>query len=115
TRPLTSRSRAYQALTELSPDYASGHYHLANIERRDGDLTRALAGYQRAQELAPGDYRAFLQAALIHHRAGRGGEVVPLARKVLEIGPRRERDRKMAESLLDRWRDSEPGRSDSIR
>lgn len=87
----------------MSPDYAPGHYHLGNIARRNGDIGEALASYERAQRANPGDFRAFLQAAEIHHRAGRGAEVLAAVTRILEIEPRNQQALARARALYQHW------------
>ncbi len=94
---------AYTKLTALSPDFASGHFHLANIARKEGRVSDALAGYERAQKANPDDYRGFLQAAIIHHRAGRGAQAKAAAERVLALSPKSKRDVQTAESIRRRW------------
>lgn len=74
---------AYRRLTVLRPGWAPGHYHLARIEEKNGDIEGALAGYERAQDADPDDYRAFLAAAVIHHGAGRAAEARAAAEHAL--------------------------------
>ena len=94
---------AYRAITRISPWYGPGHYHLAEIERREGRVDRALRGYRRAQEAAPHDYRPFLAEAEIHDAAGRGAEAAAAAGRVIELAPRRARDLQRARALVQRW------------
>lgn len=94
---------AYRALTRISPWYGPGHYHLAELDRRQGRVDQALHGYRRAQEAAPGDYRSFLAEAGIHDAAGRGAEAVRAAARVIELAPRRDRDLQRARAIVQRW------------
>ncbi|MCG8424145.1 MAG: HTTM domain-containing protein [Proteobacteria bacterium] len=98
---------AYDALTRLSPDHAPGHYHRARIADREGRIEQALAGYKRAEKANPNDYRAFLAEALIHHRAGRGADVLTAVNRVIALSPANKRDLEQARALHRRW--SKPG------
>lgn len=100
---------AYQKLAELSPDYASAHYHLGTIAEREGRTDDALASYRRAQRANPTDHRPFLQEAEIHHKAGRGAEVLSAVSRVLELSPKDQQARARAQELYRQW--AEPGTS----
>lgn len=96
---------AYRTLVRISPNHGPGHYHLAEIERRRGNLDQALRGYRRAQQATPADARPWLGEARIHDAAGRGADAVHAARQALTRGLRRAQDLQQAQAILARWRD----------
>lgn len=94
---------AYATLSREYPEYGSGHYYTGRFQRQAGDEDAALASFERAQQASPDDYRSFLEAALLHHRAERGPEALAAARRVLELEPTNPQHRQLAERLIRRW------------
>ena len=100
---------AYERLSELRPDWAPAHYYLGRIAQKDERLDEALAHYERAQQANRDDYRSFLQAALIHHAAGRGQEALAAARHAaralvaMASTQSTQRAMRQARSLIEHW------------
>ena len=50
---LEEAARAYQRVTELQPDSARGYHMLGTVQQSAGDLTSALANYEKATSIRP--------------------------------------------------------------
>ena len=50
---LAEAAKAYQRVTELQPDSARGFHMLGTVQQSAGDLTAALANYEKATQIRP--------------------------------------------------------------
>jgi len=78
------------------PDYARGHFDVAELALRQGDRPRAVRHYSRAIEIEPGFFRAHLRLAVLLRSERRLDEAVGHLRRAVEIEP----DRTEAHGLL---------------
>ena len=99
----------YAQLVKLRPDWAPAHYYLGRIAHRDKRTDDALSHYQRAQRANDRDYRSFLQAALLHHNAGRGPQALAAAQHAASLlqtmrrSTSTQRAQQQARQLIDQW------------
>lgn len=74
-------------LTRSCPDFAPGWFHLAELRRKEQRWDEALAAYDRALELDPGQSLARYNRAILLLRAG-DGERARADLETLVSGPR---------------------------
>jgi len=94
--------QVYLALTEISPEHGSGHYHLGELLAQEGHWDQALASYRRAQQYSPSDPRPLLGEAIVHDHAGRGAQVIEAIDRLLTLSPNH-RIKAQAMKLRRRW------------
>ena len=63
------------------------HMRLGEIRAQRGDLTGAVAAYEQARALAPGDAEPYLQLGQVLFRAGKPGQALYELGRALEIDP----------------------------
>jgi len=74
------------------PDYAAAHSALGKLYVQAGDDARALAEFQTAAKLDPGDRTALSQLAAALRRAGRNEEALAVSRRLRELVIREAKD-----------------------
>lgn len=84
---LETSTGAYETVVRRWPRYAPGHTSLGNLYRRQDRFREAILEYERAQELAPEDYRPLLGEALARKELGDAAGVVAKALEALEREP----------------------------
>lgn len=73
--------------TELKPDYALAHYHLALAWQKDAHSPEALAEYEIAARLAPANADVQVNLANLLVNSGRAEEALPHYQAALQLTP----------------------------
>ena len=87
-RDKNSLSKAKEALlksVELKPDYAEGHFLLAQIYDAEGNVKDAIARGEAAAFLAPSDIGTLFQLGLLYYRSNRLDDAKIVFERAIEI------------------------------
>ena len=71
----------------LKPDYAAGHYYLALLRQRQGDLAEAVRGLELVRSQAPEDIGVGLQLGLLYLRQGKNQLAQAELERILVLAP----------------------------
>jgi len=86
-------------LTELSPEYARGWSHLAEVRRRQGDDRRARALFEQALDLDPANSWSALRLAQLDLAEGQRAAGLQRLEELVARAPSEPRDRSVLEAL----------------
>ena len=77
----------YRGLLNKNPRSADLHMRLGQIMQAKGDLDGALASYEKARELVPGDVQPYVFKALIFEQKGQAYQAMPIYQEIMKRDP----------------------------
>jgi anaphase-promoting complex subunit 3 len=83
-----SAESEYAEMVRKYPDHPGGHFALASLQERTGNIQAALKGYEAELTINPFDPDALVRAAHLHFQERRVEEASKLAQRALAVNPR---------------------------
>src|SRR5207244_7523520 len=77
----------YEWLRSNDPKAVDAHTSLADVYRLKGDISSAVASYQRAKEIAPNDTKVIAMIAFLESISGQNREAIVNLQRQLALDP----------------------------
>ena len=84
---LDAATEEYKIAMMTQPDHWSSHFNMGNFYTDRGEITKAIAAYDKSSALRSDTIQPLVNAAILHAREGRPGESIAQLRKALIIEP----------------------------